>query len=64
MNGGETTIMGYKIHRFNIRMEQDQDKLEQYLNHLHGDVVAIIPHVISTLASTVVNFLFIVEQVS
>jgi len=56
--------MGYKIHRFNIRMEQDQDKLEQYLNHLHGDVVAIIPHVISTLASTVVNFLFIVEQVS
>ena len=56
--------MGYKIHRFNIRMEQDQDKLEQYLNHLHGDVVAIIPHVISPLASTVVNFLFIVEQVS
>ena len=62
--------MSYKIHRFNIRMDKDQDRLEQHLNSLHGEVVtiirarAIIPNVTSTLASTVVDFLLIVERLS
>lgn len=56
--------MSYKIHRFNIRMEKDQDRLEQHLNNLNGEIVAIIPNVTSTLASTVVDFLLIVERSS
>jgi hypothetical protein len=45
-------------------MKKDQNKLEQFLNSLGGEVVAIIPNVTSTLASTVVDFLLIVEKLS
>lgn len=35
--------MKYRVHRFTIRMAEDQDKLELFLNNLEGEVVAIIP---------------------
>jgi hypothetical protein len=56
--------MGYRTHRFDINMKKDQNKLEQFMNSLEGEVVAIIPNVTSTLASTVVDFLLIVEKLS
>ena len=55
--------MKYKVHRFNIRMTQDQDKLELFLNSLEGEVVAIIPNV-TPVPATFVDFLLIVEKVS
>ncbi len=55
--------MKYRVHRFNIRMTQDQSKLEQFLNGLQGEVVSIIPNV-TPLPATFVNFLLIVEKVS
>lgn len=36
--------MKYKVHRFEIIMEKDQNKLEQFLNNLDGEVVSIIPN--------------------
>jgi len=36
--------MKYKVHRFEIKMEKDQNKLEQFLNNLEGEVVTIIPN--------------------
>ena len=54
--------MKYRIHRFNIRMTSDQSKLEQFLNNLEGEVVAIIPNV-TPFPATFVNFLLIVEKV-
>ena len=36
--------MKYKVHRFEIRMEDDQLKLKQFLNSLRGEVVSIIPN--------------------
>ena len=35
----------YRVHRFDIKMTSDQSKLEQFLNSLEGEVVAIIPNV-------------------
>jgi len=35
----------YRVHRFDIDMTKDQRKLEQFLNNLEGEVVAIIPSV-------------------
>jgi hypothetical protein len=56
--------MKYKVHRFNIRMTQDQDKLESFLNGLKGDVLAIIPNVSSGFMLVPnVDFLLIVERV-
>ena len=58
--------MRYDIHRFDINMEKDQDKLKQFLNTLHGEVVAIIPNVKPTFkpmgATAKVDFLLIVEK--
>lgn len=55
--------MNYKVHRFDISMSKDQTKLEQFLNSLEGEVVAIIPNV-TILAFWVpqVDFLLIVEK--
>jgi hypothetical protein len=54
--------MKYRVHRFNIRMTADQTKLEQFLNNLEGEVVAIIPNV-TPFPATFVDFLLIVEKV-
>jgi len=45
MTEGENTASKYKVHRLDIRMSTDQNMLEQFLNSLGGDVVAIIPSV-------------------
>jgi hypothetical protein len=57
--------MKYGVHRFDIRMTKDQHKLEQFLNSLEGEVVAIIPNVtIKIFWIPQVNFLLIVEKMS
>lgn len=53
--------MRYRVHRFSISMTRDQDKLEQFLNSLEGEVVAIIPNV-TPFPATFVDFLLIVEK--
>jgi len=56
--------MKYKVHHFDISMTRDQSRLEQFLNSLKGEVVAVIPNVsISFLWVHRVNFLLIVEKV-
>ena len=54
--------MKYRVHRFNIKMTSEQGKLEQFLNSLEGEVVAIIPNV-TPFPATFVDFLLIVEKV-
>lgn len=53
--------MRYRVHHFRIRMTQDQTKLEQFLNGLEGDVVAVIPNV-TPVPATYVDFVLIVEK--
>ena len=60
--------MKYKVHRLEIKMENDQNKLEQFLNNLEGEVVSIIPNIKKTSLSQIygitakINFLLIVEK--
>jgi hypothetical protein len=56
--------MKYRVHRFEIKMTKDQAQLEQFLNSLEGDVVAIIPNVAPVAFSlhAQVDFLLIVEK--
>jgi len=54
--------MKYRVHHFNMRMTSDQGKLEQFLNSLEGEVVAIIPNV-TPFPATYVDFVLIVEKV-
>ena len=53
----------YRVHRFDLRMTADQTKLEQFLNSLEGEIVAIIPNVTMTFFWIHrVDFLLIVEK--
>jgi hypothetical protein len=54
--------MKYRVHRFNLRMTADQTRLEQFLNGLEGEVVAIIPNV-TPFPATFVDFVLIVEKI-
>ena len=50
--------MKYRVHRFEIRMTADQRKLEQFLNGLEGEIVAIIPNItVGTMWAHRVDFL-------
>jgi len=61
--------MKYKVHRLDIIMENDQIKLEQFLNNLEGEIVTIIPNIKKTSLSQIygvrakVDFLLIVEKI-
>lgn len=35
----------YRVHRVDIKMRTDQDRFEQFLNSLEGEVVTVIPKV-------------------
>ena len=56
--------MKYRVHRFNLKMTEDQDKLELFLNNLDGEVVSIIPNTTVTPVTWAprVDFLLIVEK--
>jgi hypothetical protein len=56
--------MKYKVHRFNLKMTTDQALLEQFLNNLEGEIIAIIPNVtLGFYWAHRVDFLLIVEKV-
>jgi hypothetical protein len=56
--------MKYRVHRFDLSMTRDQSKLEQFLNNLQGEVIAIVPNVtISFFWIHRVDFLLIIEKV-
>jgi len=55
--------MKYRVHQFNLSMTTGQQRLEQFLNSLDGEVVAIIPNV-TPFPATIVNFLLIVEKLA
>ena len=54
--------MKYRVHRFNLKMTTDHNRLEQFLNSLEGEIVAIIPNA-TWAPKTQVDFLLIVEKV-
>ena len=60
--------MKYKVHRFPIRMDADQKRLEEFLNNLGGDIVSIIPNFRKTSLFQIfgvtgkTDFLLIVEK--
>ena len=55
--------MRYRVHRFDLRMTQDQHRLEEFLNSLEGEVVAVIPNVtIAFMWAHRVDFVLVVER--
>ena len=58
--------MKYKVHRIDVKSNNMQDQLEQFLNKLGGEVLAVIPNVKPTFqlmgATAKIDFLLIVEK--
>lgn len=58
--------MKYKVHRLDVTRDDMQEKLEELLNRLDGDVVAVMPDVQPTFqpmgATARVDFLLVVEK--
>jgi hypothetical protein len=58
--------MRYEVHRLDVNMEKDQDKIKMFLNSLKGEVISIIPNVKPTFkpmgATAKINFLYIIEK--
>jgi len=58
----------YRVHRLDIDMSKEQDKLEQFLNNVEGEVISVIPSVTPKFTpggmGARVNFLLIVEKVA
>jgi hypothetical protein len=55
----------YRVHRFEVRMTEDQSKLESFLNSLEGEIIAIIPNVaVAPFLTAQVDFLLIVEKIA
>ncbi len=55
--------MKYRVHRFDLKMTMDQSRLEQFLNNLQGEIIAIVPNVtIKAMWIPQVDFLLIVEK--
>jgi len=60
--------MKYRVHRLEIKMENDQNKLEEFLNNLEGEVVSIIPNIKRTSLFQIygltdkIDFLLIIEK--
>jgi hypothetical protein len=59
--------MKYRVHRFELKMSQDQMELQDFLNSLTGELVTIIPNVRPQFTpggmGAKVNFLYIVEKI-
>jgi len=59
--------MKYQVHRLEVKSDNMQEKLEQLLNKLDGEVISIIPNVRPTFqgmgATAKIDFLLIVEKV-
>ena len=55
--------MRYRVHRFDLKMTRDQHRLEEFLNSLEGEVVAVIPNVTLSIPwAHCVDFVLVVEK--
>ena len=53
----------YKVHSFDLSMTNDQHKLEDFLNSLNGEVVAVLPNITPfPMSFTRVDFVLIIEK--
>jgi len=57
--------MKFKVHRLDVTKDDIREKLEDFLNKLNGEVVAVIPNVTQyfLMYGAKINYVLIVEKV-
>ncbi|MBT3168971.1 MAG: hypothetical protein HN952_07775 [Candidatus Cloacimonetes bacterium] len=60
--------MKYKVHRVNVKNNNMQEKLEQFINELKGEVISVMPNVQPTFtlagATAKVYCILVVEKIA
>jgi hypothetical protein len=58
--------MNYKVHRLEVDKSNLQEKLEKFLNSLHGEVISVFPHIRPSFqfmgATAKIDYLLIIEN--
>ena len=58
--------MKYRVHSIEVKSDNMQNKLEQFINNLDGEVISIVPHVRPTFqlmgATSRTDYILIVEK--
>ena len=55
--------MSYRVHRFDLKMTRDGERLEEFLNGLEGEVVSVVPNVALSIPWVHrVDFVLVVER--
>ena len=57
--------MKYRVHRLEVQSENMQEKLEQFLNKIEGEVISVTPNVTHyfLMYGARVNYILIVEKI-
>jgi hypothetical protein len=57
--------MKYRVHRVEVKRDNMQEKLDQFLNNLNGEVISVIPNVTQffLMYGAKVNYFLVVEKV-
>lgn len=56
--------MRYKVHRFDMSVARGPEALEEFLNGLEGDVVAILPDIVGeSLIPAPASFILVIERI-
>lgn len=60
--------MKYKVHRIEVKSENMQERLEEFVNKLNGEVISVLPNIKPTFmgmgATAKVDFLLIMEKLN
>ncbi len=57
--------MKYKVHRIEVNRDNMQDKIEQFLNTLDGEVISVLPSVTQyfLMYGAKIDFVLVIEKV-
>jgi rhamnose utilization protein RhaD (predicted bifunctional aldolase and dehydrogenase) len=60
--------MKYQVHHLEVKRDTAQERLQNFLNQLKGEVLAVVPYISPTFqlmgATSKVDYLLIVEKVA
>jgi hypothetical protein len=58
--------MKYRVHRIDVKADNMQEKLENFINNMDGDLISVIPNIRPTFqgmgATAKIDFVLVVEK--
>ena len=60
--------MKYRVHRIDVKADNMQEKLENFINKMDGDLISVVPDVRPTFqgmgATAKIDFILVVEKLN